>query len=521
MNGSIQQFIKAGWLIALGLLLGGCGQIHAGKSDNTTADVPYQLQLKQLAGEDFPGLHSMIYASNQGKVIFMAGRINGLHGFPAQNRAISNPSFPKDKKNTKAYVIDQATGKVLASAGVNNLPSNVLQQLTSTNAQFEVVDNVLYIVGGYGYTDGGQMQTLQQVMAVALKDLIEAIENSQLNAAFAAKSIYVGNHPALAITGGDMQSAEVLGGKGFLLIFGQRFDGVYSTGGGTASQQYSESVRKFNFTLGDSGIKLSKPVGNIEVDLLWVNPPISRTRPVEATREYHRRDLSILPWVSPKGNAQIAALGGVFVPGQMAGFLNPVLISADEKSGLEQTVKLDVDAQTSQLMAQYKAGSVPVYSQRQQAMYVSIFAGISQYYWKDGKLVRDTPNFNKKPPIDGLPFINTVSTLKITPEGGKQYLHVNELFPPGDSKPSCGDPAEAADYLGAETVFIPAAGAYDSKGVIALDKLTGPTVVGYLAGGIAAVAPYPGPNGTCASATYYEVTLNPKQAASTTVLRLR
>ncbi len=45
-------------------------------------------------------------------------------------------------------------------------------------------------------------------------------------------------------------------------------------------------------------------------------------------------------------------------------------------------------------------------------------------------------------------------------------------------------------------------------------------LVGYLAGGIAARAPYPGPNGTCASATYYEVTLNPKQATSTTLLGL-
>jgi|GEM_PF-1525687 len=504
----------------------------AGQADRATGDtnVPYTLSLKRLNASNFPGLHSMIYVDAGNYIVLMAGRLNGLHGFPSQDQAYSDPSFPKDKKNTTAFLIDKATGTVAATASVENLPAVVQQQLTATNTQFTVEGGILYIVGGYGYvSDTENMRTLSQVTAMNVNDLVNAIKNNQLNTDFSKESIYLGTHPALAITGGELEQAASLGnsGEGFLLIFGHQFDGVYSTGGGGFFQQYSESVRKFSFNFSESAAQQGADYGKIDVELIWQNPAVSRTRPAGDTEEFHRRDLTIRPTLTPQGEKQITAFGGVFKPGQMAGFLNPVNIVADDpnnQSGLPQTVSLNVDTETVQLMAQYKAGSVSVYSKSAATFYHSIFGGISQFYWKDGALHHDKPDFTRKSGRDGLPFINTVSTLKFTETGSGQYLHKDQVFPPASANLKCSN--VDADFLGAETVFVHA-NTFLSKtnslefvnDAIVLDGIKEPTVVGYLVGGIASTAPYP--NGkTCASPTYYEVTLTPNSATNTIKLAL-
>jgi len=489
------------------------------------ADVPYQLKLKRLDGDNFPGLHSMIYATHGDKLILMAGRINGLHGFPTQSEAKEKPSFPIDKKNDYAYLIELATGKVLAQADVTNLPSNIAQQLTATNTQFTVANNVLYVAGGYAYTpNGNSMLILEQVMAVNLDDLAEAITNNTLNSDFAAQSIYVGSDSALAITGGAFEYAESIGSESFLMIFGHRYDGLYSPSGGTAEQEYSQTVRQFNLKLGASGTQSGKPTGSIDVELMGIYPPISRSEP--KVEEYHRRDLTILPLLTPSGDsAHIAALGGVFKPGQMAGFVNPVFISGDNSEQAD-SISLEVDKTITQYMSQYKVATVPVYSQKAQTVYATFFAGISQYYWQDGKLKHDTPNFNITPPIDGLPFINSVSTLKMSEDSSGQYLHNTESFPPKGMEPRCGTAQSIAPYLGAETVFVPTPEIKNSQqntlktNMIFLDTLDQPTVVGYLVGGIASLAPYSSGN-TCASKRYYEVTLMPGISTDTTLMSIQ
>lgn len=511
-------------------------------NDNSAQPVPYTLSLKRLnatppAGETpFPGLHSMIYVDAGEYLVLMAGRLNGLHGFPSQDQAYSNPSFPKDKKNTMAFLIKKATGKVSAQASVENLPSLVQQQLTATNTQFTQQDGIVYIAGGYGYASNTEtMRSLNQVTAINVNDLVSAIKNDALNTEFSKNSISIGTHPSLTITGGEMEKASSLGnsGRGFLLIFGHQFDGVYSTGGGTYFQQYSESVRKFSFNFSQSAEQQGKDYGLIDVELIWENPAISRTRPAQETEEYHRRDLTIRPTLSPQGEPQITAFGGVFKPGQMAGFVNPINLIADDpsnQSGLPQTVSLNLDSNTTQLMGQYKAGSVSLYSEKNNTFYHSIFGGISQYYWQDGALHHDKPDFTRKSGKDGLPFINSVSTLTFTEGGGEQYLHNDQVFPPADAGLTCN--GIAAQYLGAETVFVHASPPSDpsknwlmlanfeeSNDAIVLEKLTGPTVIGYLVGGIASTAPYPAGK-TCASPTYYEVTVTPGSATNTTKLTL-
>jgi len=257
-------------------------------------------------------------------------------------------------------------------------------------------------------------------------------------------------------------------------------------------------------------------VGKLDVAMLAIYPSISRDRPVAETEQYHRRDLTVLPLRAPDGSARIAALGGVFVPGQMAGFLHPVYV---ETSSAAPGFTLEVDEGTTQWLSQYEVAAVPIYSASEHAMYVTLFGGISQYYYKDGKLQHDAPNFNISPAVDGLPFIDSVSTLKVTAADSAQFVHDADVFPPRGTPLTCGTGALPAPYLGAETVFVPRADAVGDLGVIELDQVTAPIIVGYLVGGIASTAPYP--NGdTCASSTYFQVTLVPGQPTATTRVTL-
>ena len=144
-------------------------------------------------------------------------------------------------------------------------------------------------------------------------------------------------------------------------------------------------------------------------------------------------------------------------------------------------------------------------------MYTTFFGGISQYYWSNGKLKHDPANLNVVPPIDGLPFINSISTLQTdfsassTTPTTTDYLHVEESFPPPAAAPKCG--TAAALYLGTETRFVAVEGVPSfNNGVLKLDESKAGTI-GYLVGGIAATDPYPA--ASCASDLLYRVTLDP------------
>jgi hypothetical protein len=177
---------------------------------------------------------------------------------------------------------------------------------------------------------------------------------------------------------------------------------------------------------------------------------------------------------------------------------------------------------TNQAMSQYATASVQLYDKSGQMMYTTFFGGISQYYWDaaTNALKRDTVDL--KAGIDGLPFINSVSTLAMSTstDTGNQYLHVGETFPPSSSVPTCS--GTAANYGGAESAFVTASGVSEATdGAIDLDSITSTGVIGYFVGGIAATAPYASMKGkSCASTNFYAVTLNPAQATNTVQLTL-
>ena len=164
-------------------------------------------------------------------------------------------------------------------------------------------------------------------------------------------------------------------------------------------------------------------------------------------------------------------------------------------------------------MSQYETAAIQLFDKSSSTMYTTLFGGISQNYWDTATKTLKHDALDLKNGVDGLPFINSVSTLRMSTitDTGSQYLHVGESFPPASSIPSCS--GTSAPYGGAQAAFVIATGMPQATdGVVQLTGITSPTVIGYVVGGIAATAPYPSSHGTsCASGNLYQVTLNPAE----------
>lgn len=492
-----------------------------GLSVPVAGDVPYRLALEPFTIPGLPGLHSFAVAGDAGKVVLLAGRTNGLHGFAPSREAAQFPSFPKELANDTVYVVDLASRKLLGQAKVTGLPSPYPNQLQASNTQYLLEGGFLYVAGGYGPDPAtGTMVTLPFVTAIDFDALVAAVTAGKpLDADFAKASMARFEHPALAVTGGDL---EVQGGS-VLLIYGHRFDGEYSAGGGQAFQEYTNSVRVFTVaaTRGASGVSLQV---SFQGSVPQVASGLSPDNP------YHRRDLNVRPTLDPTGTPRIGVYGGVFKGGRMEGYVHPIYITPGSTLGLA----VQEDTTATQLLSQYDCAVVQLYSQSRGATYSTFYGGLSQYYWDASCscLKRDPVDVFGKG-IDGLPFIASVSTFRVTAAGSAQFLHQGESFPPAAGAPACpsqgtGGGTVTAQFLGSESKFVPVAGLPSSNGVLLLDQLHGKTVVGYLVGGIAAWCPPEGANAarcyastqgtSCASNQIYQVTLDPGTATPTVPL---
>lgn len=484
------------------------------------ADVPFQVDLQGFTVDGFPGIHSAVHAHYQGKLILVGGRKNGLHNFPLDRKNSQQvDAFPVKLANDTIYVLDLENRKLIGSASVAKLPKPLADLLTATNASSFVKDKYFYISGGYGVTSNGQsMWTTDAIAAIDMGALVDAIvQKTPLDQAFAEKNIYMGNDPNLKICGGAMVSLA----DRVLLFYGHRYDGLYTTGGAAALQVYSGAVRAFQFSFSDTKNKVG--LRTITVKFLGADPTYDQTNPPSVESTFNRRDLSVLPVNSPDGKPRVGVFGGVFKGGRMEGFVTPLYVT-DGNSQSKAGVFIQEDTSAAQLLSQYETAVLPVYSARDQVMYTTFFGGISQFYWNadKGTLEHDTPNFNITPAVDGLPFINSISTLRVGKGvDGKDetgdFVHLGQQFPPKGNEPVCG--STKAGYLGANAIFVPAGAAPMDNDVILLDKIDKAQVIGYVVGGIAAQQPYAGPN-TCASNVIYRVTLNPAAATSTAKLSM-
>lgn len=505
------------WILLLGILVfGACATVA-----QPAGDVPYSLELQAFTLSGYPGLHSFVLAGTPGQLVLLGGRTNGLHGFAPSTDAAQAPSFPKQYANDTVFVLDLVNRKLLGQAKVTGLPQPYLSQFQATNLQYLLEDGFLYIVGGYGPDpQTGTLVTLPFLTAVDFNALVKTVTGGgALDAAFAQANMASFQHPALAITGGDLQ----VQGNSVLLLYGHLFNGEYSSnGGGQVFQEYSNSIRVFS-------VQATRGSSSVQLQASYTGSYPNVTSGMDPDNPFHRRDLTVKPALDPTGSPRIGVYGGVFKGGKMQGYVTPLYVTPGSNVGLNVVE----DTSAAQLLSQYDCATLQLYSKSKSAMYSTFFGGISQFYWDSSCncLKGDPVNLSTRP-VDGLPFISSISTFRVTSAGSSQFLHQGAAFPPASAAPACpgtGSGTLTAQYLGAETKFVPADGLPSTNDVILLDGLKGKTVVGYLIGGIAAWCPpvngqtvpncYASSQGTsCASNQIYQLTLDPGTATSTVQL---
>ena len=399
----------------------------------------------------------------------VAGRHAGLHTFNRPTTANRVNNFPPQEFNDRLFVIDPAAKRVW-SAPLSGLPAKTAARLTVTNSEFEQSGDWLFIAGGYGFDPATKtMDTFGSLTAIKLSATIDAIIHGT---AFAANVQQI-DDLRMQVTGGEMKKL----GDWFVLVFGQKFQGLYTPNdsqiGLQFKQLYSEQIALF---------KIGMPGGKLAISDYQqpITAPPVNSSDVTVTRPYHRRDFSLAQFVDVDGRTGLAAYGGVFLPGQIGAYRNPVYITPSTAVPPAPQANVAVDSYT-QFMSLYNCPLIPAWSAKSRTMYTTFFGGISAFYIdRTGRLERDT----------GLPFIDSISTL-VRDGNGTSSECVHSLKMPA--------------LLGADMAYIPA-----KDSIVQLDATMSQTLVGYLYGGIVAQAPNKGM--TDASSGAYAVSIKPGTA---------
>jgi hypothetical protein len=392
---------------------------------NASAQVAsnYNLSLEQITISGFPGLQSYASAQHDGKWLLIGGRTDGLH------RRQPFASFAASDNNTDIMVISPSTNQFW-SASINNLPSNLKEQLQSSNMQSIQQGNTLYLIGGYGYSATiDDHITYDKLTAVKVDSIISAVlNNTSLLPCFRQISDTI-----FAVTGGQIGKID----SAYYLVGGQKFDGRYNPMGPTHgpgfSQRYINQIR--NFKLYDDGINLS----------------LYDVSTITDTTNLHRRDYNMLPQIFPGNIMGFTAFSGVF----QAGVDLPYLNSVDIFPG-----SYNVNNSFTQYLNHYHCAKVSLFDSVIQKTENIFFGGISQYYDSSSVLVQD----------NNVPFTKSITNVSRDNSGFMSETKIAEL--PG--------------YLGAGAEFFanPLLPQFEN-GILKSDQFIGDTIIlGYIAGGI-------------------------------------
>lgn len=405
-------------LLLTSLLFGLASMAHA---------QPYSIHLEPVTISNFGGVQSFAIGKSNGKWLIIGGRLDGLH----QRQPFA--SFDAAGHNNQLVVIDPAQG-ISWSAPLSSLSSSLQMQLKSTNMEFTQVDSMLYLVGGYGMDANGSHVTFQNLTAVNVPRVIDAVVNGT---SFTAHFRQISDLN-FKVTGGQLYQIHNV----FYLVGGQLFDGRYNPHGPTHgpgfTQQYTDAVRRF--TLVDDGT-------NLNVQFL--------SEYQDATL-LHKRDYNAVPVIS-NGESSILALSGVFQPLVDLPWLNAVHI---DTSGFAEV------AGFTQYYNHYHSAKAALYDSVNDVMHYYLFGGIAQYYLQNGTRIQD----------NNVPFVKTIAHLSRDTNG---QLTETALL------------SEMPDYLGAGAEFIPLESLpHFENEIIDFSSISGDSIwIGYIVGGIKSTAP--------------------------------
>ena len=413
---------------------------------NVGSSQPYGISLRTYAwgSAPRPTLQSFAAGTHDGKWVMLAGRTNGLHGFGSSG----SQNFPSASQNRDVWVIDPVTKQswsrsLTSDAGLTPLQ---LAALSSTNTQAAQVGQRLYVTGGYGQGPSG-FQTYNTLSAIDLPAISDWVINGTGSASGAIRTI---NDEAFRVTGGAMYP---MNGR-MHLVFGQNFQGGYPGGTGI----YTKQVR--SFAIVDDGVNLA-------------------TANFSATPQdpnFRRRDLNVVPVVHRKPGGALGvgveALSGVFTPTDGA-WTVPVYVNHAGQPSMRDPNSPDA---FKQAMNNYHSAKLGLYSEQAGSMHHVLFGGITLSYYDES-----TQTFVQD---NNLPFTSQVTQVNVDSSGAYSQDLIGEF-------PALLDPTGKRMRFGAGAEFFVADGIPTyANGVIKLDELTGPTVLGYIYGGIFANAPH-------------------------------
>lgn len=436
--------------------------------------LPYQVELRQYDAEQTlarPSLHSFVAGEHNGQWVIIGGLTNGLHGFD-----IDNNTIPERKQNASVWVIDPVSltswSRSLVPGEANSgLTDQQLLSIYTANAQFEQVDDRLYVTGGFGdddTVDPASRDTFDYLTAFDLPGLVDWTKGG---AGQAVDHIRQVQDPLFKVTGGDMYEID---GK-MHLVFGQDFNQPYD--GNRVNGIYTEQVR--TFTIQDDGTTLGFT-------------PIQSSTPAD---HFRRRDLNVYPTIQDNAGSLeqgITVLSGVFtltrgawtVPVEVDANGNPTQIDHGNDP-LNAGGELDSDPSVfKQAMNNYHSAKLGLFSELSGAMHEVLMGGITLQEYNPTHPNADAYGFVTDPQ---LPNTSQVSSVVRHADGSyeQHYLGAYPELYTDEAMPKLMRFGSNAEFFLADGVET-----YEN-GVLKLDALPfGETVVGYVFGGLITNQPH-------------------------------
>ncbi len=440
-------------IFLLSMICISCGDNGSASKLENDADAPvpsFTIGVKPLQiSNKLPFLQSFAWARMGNKILLIGGRIEGFHGLVTLDTL-----FKTKKANQSIFVID------LSDYSYSEMPLNMkdkdLLQFASTNMEFCQSGDTLYLAGGFGTQNVGDLQsnyTFNRMVSISVSEMINQVSLQKNGNPYKA-IIGMASSPFVQVTGGEM----VFENNNFYLLFGQNYNGAYNV---SVTGNYTSAIRKFSFN------------GSIIGDTVSYFDTLM-----------HRRDIPVAEIFQKSGNFH-AGFGGVF-NSKDNGYVNPVYISFH---GNNNSVKADTLTQKTN---QYACAVANIYDPVSDANITTLLGGIGRYQfmektqtWQDGD--------------DGakLPFVKTIT--QMTYHNG--VMHQNIQLPPLAP--------ELPALIGANAIFIADSNYIYSNNTIDYSKITSSeTKIGIMYGGIKSIKPsssytYP----TSLNSTIYEVYL--------------
>jgi hypothetical protein len=518
------------WGVFVALLLPAVG-VPAQETAPVVEDVlPFKIQFTEVQYQDQqrlpPALQSYVpCVLPDGNWFLLGGRTQGLHTFNVlpPNANLDDGNFPPRLANHFLWVIHPEDG-VLGRFDVSHLSDRLAEPLRATNQQYyyDPDRDFLYVVGGYG-ARGNEMVTFDTILRMSASQVAEVVichDSDEEKAARIEQLIENDRDERLAVTGGALHWKDGV----FYLVFGHLFMGQYTAFG--SEQRHLLQLMQRRDLLGQDAdlprLEATRQFESFDVTLPFhqryteqirtftLRPGTLKILNYGATdsarpdRPFHRRDGNIIMTVDPlSGQPRIGAFGGVFRPGVIGAYTEPILMRSP---GLHEIHDY------RQIMNQYECPVIVIHAPAERTVYHTFFGGIgSHFYHQTTEQQEVYERVSREGRNDGLPFVADVSVLVHGSGGYEEYI--------------LPDPVPGHRLLGSGMRFLPNRPLLHNRTahprldeVLDLDQLdAGETVVvGHVFGGIEADFPLPivTSAGTQASSRVFRVAVSKVNSAA-------